>query len=276
MVDIVHWPAGVLPPQSSPFDIRPFTRSGGRSLGGVQRVARTDRGYWVGSYTNVVFRRSRYEQERVWRALRVALSGMAGLIAVPVCSTATWAKQGLDFGTTAPHDDNAPFDDGAFYAQPSIEARVVTAASIGATSVVLQLSGQNDLTGIRFGYGYAMYETGRVISSPAPGQYQVEIFPAIRAPIPPGALLETDRPVVLCRLATDAEMDIDMMVTRLPRPTVNFVEAVDYWNDLALGRIPEPVVPSPINWSAFLLNDDGQTYAMTFDEGGVTYLGYGT
>jgi len=32
-------------------------------------------------------------------------------------------------------------------------------------------------------------------------------------------------------------MDLDMGVTRNPRPSVGFVEAVDYWNDLALGMV---------------------------------------
>jgi hypothetical protein len=238
MADILEWPAGLLTPQSSPFDHRPFSRTGGRSLGGLQRSVRTDRGWWVGSYQNVVFRRGNFDQQRTWNALRVALGGTAGLIAVPVCSTALWARMGIDFNREGvPHDDDTPFDDETLYVQNSVLVEMASFAPISATVVTLRLL-DHDLPGsIRFSYQHAMYETGRILGQPGPGLYQVEIFPAIRAPIPAGAMLETDRPTVLCHLASDAEMDLDMGATRNPRPSVGFVEATDHWNDLALGLV---------------------------------------
>lgn len=237
MADIIHWPAAVLPPQSSPFDIRPFSRTGGRSLGGLQRSVRTDRGWWVGSYQGISFRRSHFAQQRVWNAIRVALGGTTGLVAVPVCSTALWARMGLEFGTRVPHDDDTPFDDGALYAQNSAQVEMASYAPIGSSVVTLRMVGVANASGVRFSYQHAMYETGRILTQPSADTYQVEIFPAIRAPIPAGALLETDKPTVLCHLMSDAEMDLDMGPTRMPRPAVSFVEAVDYWVDLANGDI---------------------------------------
>ena len=85
MVDIIHWPAGMLTPQASPFDPQPISRSGGRSLGGISRSVRTDRGFWQGSLKNIVFRRAKQSaQVRTWNAIRSALAGTSGLVVVPV------------------------------------------------------------------------------------------------------------------------------------------------------------------------------------------------
>lgn len=236
MSELVFWPAAILTPQTQPFNLRPFTRSGGRSLGGISRNVRTDRGYWVGAYNGVVFRRGRFEQRRVWNALRVALSGSAGLVVVPVCSTTLQAGGGItDFAPIlAPHDDGSSFDDDTFYAQGTIDLRMASFAPLGATIVTLRTVNATAVSGVRFSYQHALYETGRILAQPSAGTYQVEVFPAIRMAIPADALLEAERPTCLCHLATDSEMDFDPTVTGTGRPSVNFVEAVDYWNDLAI------------------------------------------
>ncbi|MFD2646387.1 hypothetical protein ACFSX5_01105 [Devosia albogilva] len=79
-----------------------------------------------------------------------------------------------------------------------------------------------------------MYETGRILAQPSEDTFQVEIFPAVRMAIPAGAQLEAEKPTVLCHLATDAEMDLEFPAAGMARPSVNFVEAVDVWNALAL------------------------------------------
>lgn len=238
MVDIIHWPAGLLTPQSSPFDVSAFSRSGGRTLGGISRSVRTDRGFWQGSLNSIVFRRgSQSAQARTWNAIRTALGGSVGLIAVPVCATRLWASVGFsDFAPLlTPHDDDTPFDDGTLYSQGSIDIEMASYAPLGSTVVQLRLVHAPTVSGIRFSYQHAMYETGRVISQTSETVFQVEITPAIRMPIPADAKLEADMPTVLCRLASDGEMAIEFPAGGMPRPSVNFVEAVDFWNDVALG-----------------------------------------
>lgn len=237
MVDIIHWPGSLLTPESSPFNVRPFSRTGGRTLGGLSRSIKTDRGWWIGSYNNIVFRRTGYDQIRTWNALRVAIGGMSGLVAVPVCSTELWAGMGLEFGAKVPHDDDTPFDDETFYDQGAVQLEMASYAPLGSSVVTLRLIDLPDPSGVRFSYQHAMYETGRVLEQPTTQTYRVEVFPAIRAPIPADAILETEKPTVLCRLASDGEMDIDLGIYRIPRPSVNFIEATDYWNDLARGVI---------------------------------------
>lgn len=236
-IEYVHWPADLLTPQASPFDPRPFTRSGGRSLAGVSRYTRTDKGFWVGSYNRVLFRRSQqFDQARAWNKMRVDLGGQTGLVAVPVCSTRYWAAEGYkDFTPILnPHDDLTPFDDDTLYYEDVVRIEMAAFAPLSSTVVTLRLVDAPTAEGIRFSYQHAMYETGSLIEKTGATTYRVPIFPAIRQAIPADALLEADRPTVLCRLATDTELDIEFPGAGMPRPSVNFVEAVDVWNDLAL------------------------------------------
>jgi hypothetical protein len=236
-VNFVHWPTDLLTPQSSPFDPRAFTRSGGRSLGGLSRFTRTDRGFWVGSYRGVIFRRGQqHDQARAWTRLRTDLGGQAGLVAVPVCSTRLWAAEGYDDFAPGlyPHDDDLPFDDDTPYSEGRIRIEMASFAPLSSTVVTLRLVDAPTAVGIRFSYQHAMYETGSLIEQTGADTFRVPVSPAIRQAIPADAWLEADRPTVLCRLASDTEMDIEFPGAGMPRPTVNFVEAVDIWNDLAL------------------------------------------
>lgn len=238
-VDFIEWPDEILPPQMVSFTPHPFTRSGGRSLGGISRSVRTDKGFWIGSYSNILFRTAnQFAQRRVWNAIRTYLGGTVGLIAVPICSSKVWAAPGfMDFAPVlTTHDDGTTFDDGTSYYQGNIDIQMSSFAPLGSTVVTLKLIHAPTASGIRFSYQHALYETGRVLSQPTADTYQVEIFPAIRQAIPAGASLEADRPTVLCHLASDSEMDIEFPPSGLARPSISFVEAVDTWNSIALGE----------------------------------------
>lgn len=236
-IDFIHWPADLLPAQSSPFNPVPFSRSGGRSLGGIARHTRTDKGFWIGSLNGIAFRRGRqFEQAREWNKIRTFLNGQAGLIAVPVCSTRLFAAPPTwtDFSPNLlPHDDDTTFDDGTEYYEGRVEIRMAVYAAIGATTAVLRRVNAPTVEGIRFSYQHALYETGAAIEQVGIDEYRVPIFPAIRAAIPGGSWLEAERPTVLCRLASDSEMDIEFPPGNMPRPSVDFVEAVDVWNEIA-------------------------------------------
>lgn len=237
-LDYVHWPIDLLPAQSVPFNPVPFTRSGGRSLGGIARYTRTDKGFWQGSLNGIVFRRGlQFGQSREWTKLRTYLNGQAGLLVVPVCSTRllTSPPDWTDFSPQLfPHDDDTPFADETEYYEGVTRVEMATVAPLGATVVRLRLISAPTVEGIRFSYQHAMYETGSAIEQIGADEYRVPIFPAIRQTIPANAWLETDRPTILCRLATDSEMDIEFPPANMPRPSINLVEAVDVWNDEAL------------------------------------------
>jgi hypothetical protein len=237
-LDYVHWPIDLLPAQSVPFNPVPFTRSGGRSLGGIARYTRTDKGFWQGSLNGITFRRGQqFDQAREWTKIRTYLNGQAGLLVVPVCSTRllasppTWS----DFSPGLyPHDDETTFEDDTEYYEGVTKVEMATTAPLGATVVRLRLISAPTVQGIRFSYQHAMYETGAMIEQIGDDEFRVPIFPAIRQEIPADAWLETDQPTILCRLASDSEMDIEFPPANMPRPSINLVEAVDVWSDLAL------------------------------------------
>lgn len=248
MTNPLVWPICVLNPMETAANLVPFTRGGGRSLGGIERTVRTDRGYWSIGLRDISVRSQVHKQ--TWNAIRVALGGRQGLIAVVVKSwdSAPYASQGTQ--RNAPvferrietvHDDGTPHSDGSLYDQGAIDIKVEYDVPLGATSVTLRqtTAASHNLSGIRFSYQHALYETGAAISiSGADGTelgvvWTVPIFPAARAPIPAGARPEFERPTCLCHLADDRGMDISQGLRLWTSGNVDFVEATDVWNDSA-------------------------------------------
>lgn len=234
-VDIIQWPTCTLSPKAISADQMPFTRSGGRSLSGLERVTRTDRGWWSVSYSDIIIEGR--AQRQCWNAIRSALGGRSGLVAVPVWSydTAPWVN-GIRTGSTyVPHSDNTSFSDGSLYRQGSIAIRAASSVIIGATRMAFTvINGDTDLAGTRFSYQHAMYEIGPMQSD---GTYLIS--PGIRARIPAGADLEFDLPTCLCRLAED-RMSHSLTIEGWDSHSIGFVEAADYWSDIATAESFQP------------------------------------
>lgn len=233
--DILVWPWAVL----KPYDIHPnvvaFTTSGGRTLGGLERVTRNARGWWSIAYRGVPL--CTPAERRMWNAIADHCGGMAGLLAVPVWSfdSAPWPAGTVNGSYIVPHSDGTSHDDGSDYAQAGIAVTLVAAAAIGDTSVTLRIvDGIDDLTGVRFSHDHALYRTG-VATLVEGADWTVPVSPAVRAPIPAGAELEFGLPTCLVRLASDQEMDVNFSRGRVDRRDVAFVEANDVWNAAAAG-----------------------------------------
>lgn len=234
---IINWPAKLLRPASAIAAPAAFSRGGGNSLGGIGRNVRTDRGFWNITLTNVSVRSS--AMRRTWNAIETDLTGKAGLIAVPVWSfdSAPYASGHRERPILTTHDDGTPFDDGSEYYQGAIDIEMASFAPLSSTVVQLRLINAASAAGIRFSYQHALYKTGRILSQTGDDVFQVPIFPAIRQAIPAGAQLECDMPTCLVHLADDRGMDISLNNTEIDTATVEFEEAVDFWNDLARGVI---------------------------------------
>lgn len=230
---ILAWPHSILKPAAVDADVAAFSRSGGRTLGGLERVTRTDRGFWSIAYRGVPL--ATPEQRRMWNAVAEHCGGMAGLLEVPVWSfdSAAWPAGTVDGRRLVTHSDGSSFSDGSLYAQPAIGVTLVDAVAIGATSVTLRLGyGIEELSGVRFSKGGALYRTG--LPTLIDGtDWTVPVSPAIRAAIPAGAELEFGLPTCVVRLASDREMDVSFSAGRFDLRDVAFVEAADYWTDLA-------------------------------------------
>nr|WP_210339585.1 hypothetical protein [Ensifer sp. ENS07] len=215
----------------------PFSRTGGRTINGLERTIRTDRGFWSIALNGVLLHT--VAQRRAWNALRTGLGGRSGLIAIPAWSwdTAPYASGSIEQDLMTTHSDGTPFSDGTLYSQGSIAVRCAVTAEIGASTVKLSpLSAEPDLAGVRFSYNHALYETGPAIDTSG-SVWTVPVFPAIRATIPATADLEFNRPTCLVHLQDDRGMDVSMNPSKISEHSVNFVEAVDYWSDLAAGLL---------------------------------------
>ncbi|MGR9056084.1 hypothetical protein ACU8NH_09260 [Rhizobium leguminosarum] len=235
MVDIIEWPFCTLTPsQVSPCPV-PFTRSGGKSLGGVEPVVRTDIGHWTIDYSGIVVQNRYRNQWKAWQAIRQKLGGRSGLIAVRVPSSlsAPYVSGHFEPMTEVPHTDDTPFDDETEYLQGAISVVSVGVTPLAATTIKMRIiNAEADLTGVRFSYNHALYETGPAIEIDG-DIWTVPISPSVRELIPDGADLEFDRPTCLCHLADDRGMDISQdAITKGTKPNVSFVEATDYWNSL--------------------------------------------
>ncbi|MDO6966997.1 hypothetical protein [Rhizobium alvei] len=233
MSTFIHWPLGLLTPESIAPVIVPFTRSGGRSLGGVEPVTRTDLGYWEIAYGNVPVIGT--AKERTWNAIAAILSGRSGLIVVPLAGNAAqpYASDEYELPSTLTHSDGSTFSDGTGYRQGAISIRSAgAAAEIGATTMRLRVDrGSLDLAGARFSYKHALYQIGQVLS--VSGKVvQVTITPSIAATIPLDSSLEFDNPTCLCHLADDRGMDGGYNADGFEQRSVTFREATDYWSSL--------------------------------------------
>lgn len=229
----IVWPDRVLRASTIVAEVVPFTRSGGRSLSGLERVTRTDRGWWSIRLDGVLLE-TRPERQ-CWNAIRTLLGGRAGLVAVPLHSREVAPYPGGLWRRplSVSHSDGATFSDGSGYRQRVIAVKAATLAPIGATSMRFAIIDADlDLVGARFSYELAAYEIG---GRRGDGSYA--IAPAVRAPIPAGADLEFDQPTCLCRLADDRAMAHSVSIEGFDSHSVSFVEATEWWSDLAAGLL---------------------------------------
>ncbi|WP_152986629.1 hypothetical protein [Pseudovibrio sp. POLY-S9] len=235
MTNVIHWPHSLFASQGKPsFQKRPFSRSGGMTLGGRELVTQTDLGFWRARIPNIVLRRRDLRHEEAWNAIEVALHGQVGLVIVSVSHVGSQvqklAKQARSY---VPHADETGFSDDTFYASEPALVQLEEQATLGST--VLKLRGLQSglrLSGIHFSYLHALYNTGPIIETVG-DVVRVPIFPAIRAPIPAGTLLNVTEPSCLMKLASDNEMNLDFSSSSFTRKTVNFVEAIDYWDKVS-------------------------------------------
>jgi hypothetical protein len=234
------FPHCVLRPQQITSSIVPFTRSGGRTLGGIESATRTDLGFWIVDYANVVMQNRHRAQWQAWQGIRQMLGGRSGRIAIPVRPglSAPYASGRFEARPETTHSDETLFDDGSHYVQGAISIASHGVTTIGATSIRLRIiSAADNLVGVRFSYRSALYETGPVTDIDG-DIWTVSISPSVRETIPHGAELEFDQPTVLCRLVEDRGMDVtENAIARNSYPSISFVEDTDYWYRLAKGLL---------------------------------------
>jgi len=236
-MSILVWPYKLLKPSECRAHPNPFTRSGGRTLGGLKPSTRTDLGPWRIDLTGVAIHT--VQQRRAWDAIDTYLGGTSGHVAVPAWAmdSAPYASGGEEALVEVPHNDETTFSDGAEYQQNAISVVSQGVTALGATVMSMRIiNGAEDLSGVRFSYRHALYKTGEVLSIDG-DVWTVRITPTVRETIPAGADLEFDRPTCLCNLAEDTGMQRAINADRFEQINVSFVEDTDYWYKLAKGLI---------------------------------------
>lgn len=234
------WPHDLLIPAEVRPNLVPFTRTGGRSLGGTKPSVRTDLGYWSIDYIGILL----YDraQLRTREAIKDILSGSSGRIAIPVWSHQSAPRIGAtgsyEASPEVPHDDDTEFSDDTQYEQGEITVTVEETAGIGVTTIQLRIvNAEEDLSGVLFSYNHALYRTGQVLDVDG-DVWTVRISPSVVAEIPAGATLEFDLPTCLCNLADDRGMDSGANIGGNEAVNVSFVQDMQYWNILAVGGEP--------------------------------------
>lgn len=235
MANIIVWPRNLLTPRECRANLSPFTRSGGRTLGGIETAVRTDLGWWNVDLIDIPLHQR--AQWKTWDAISNICGGRSGLVAVPVWprETAPYASGDYEPMASVPHSDGSTFSDGSHYVQGAISVQSVGATAIGATTIRLRvIAGDADLSGVMFSYNHALYQTGAVLDADD-DVVEVRISPTVRELIPDGSDLNFDDPTCLCRLVSDRGMDRGDNSQRFEMASVSFVEANDYWSKLVAG-----------------------------------------
>lgn len=233
MSDVLVWPYELLVPRECSPYLVPFTRSGGRTLGGLKPSYRTDIGHWRVDLVDVALATT--AQKRTWNAIDAILGGASGRIAVPAYAmdTAPFVGDVEEKAALLPHSDGTLFSDGAGYLQSPISVVSVGTTAIGARSMKMRIiEGVADLSGVRFSFEHALYETGQVTEIDG-DIWTLNITPSVRALIPDGADLEFYRPTCICQLSEDTGLQRSINANRFEQRSVSFVEDTLYWSELA-------------------------------------------
>lgn len=219
----IRWPCNSLVARDVSFNIASRSLAGPTSISGKTQVISSDAGIWKATFGNILIRGR--TTRLVFRGLSTILEGRLTPILVPRCRGDQPVPAGaVDAGlyNQVTHDDDTLFDDDTGYVGGAIEV-VSAGASAGAVAMYITVGNADDIvSGHDFSIGERLY---RVYTYDADTQL-LTFRPPLREAVAFGAALNFDDPVCRMRLATDAEMDLDLSMRRFGAPTVNFVEDV--------------------------------------------------
>jgi hypothetical protein len=223
----ILWPRSVLKPKRDPFNIAPRTLAGPSSVSGVAQVSASDAGIWKATFADIIIKRGT-ASILAFRAISTLLEGRLHPILVPRCCA--YQPFDPDWGKAlqkVPHSDASPFSDGGLYRSRAIDIRLTSNIPLRGTTANIALIAAGQLQpGQDFSIGERMYRI-RTIQMTGSNTATITFRPPAREAVAAGTEMEFDRPVCRMRLATDAEMDLDLdLVSPWSYPTVNFIEDV--------------------------------------------------
>lgn len=223
----ILWPRSVLKPKRDPFNIAPRTLAGPSSVSGVSQVSSSDAGIWKATFADILIKRGT-ASVLAFRAIANLLEGRMHPILVPrCCAYQPFNPDWKDLLNKVPHSDASPFSDGGLYRSRAIDIRLTSNIPLRGTTANIAIVTAGQLQpGQDFSVGERMYRI-RTVHMTGENTATITFRPPAREAVTAGTDMEFDRPVCRMRLATDAEMDLDMdLVAPWSYPTVNFIEDV--------------------------------------------------
>lgn len=221
------WPRKLLAPKQFAIDLAPRSLAGASSVSGFSQVVSSDAGIWKASLADVVIE-SRMKIA-CFRALGALLDGRLTPIMVPLFGDYSPLPDdaiGAGIDDDVPHGDGSFFSDETGYEDSIIDIRVTADAPARAVSINVELIAAGDLVGgEHFSIGERLYRVRTVIYS-GENAATITFRPPLREAVETGARLEFDKPACRMRLATDAEMDLEIVLERIGWQTVNFIEDI--------------------------------------------------
>lgn len=171
----------------------------------------------------------------LWRAVRQGAKGGAVAVVVPRHDDlfVPWpAGAARGNPVDQPHSDLTFFSDGTGYVQSTIAVTTEGAASLRATTLVLNLLNCGPLNGGESfsinhpDVGYRLYEIATVFYS-NPGRAIVTFNPPLRGDVVDNTDVEFDRPSCTMRLTNGNSMDLTVQPWTFNSASVQFIEAFE-------------------------------------------------
>lgn len=226
MVEIIDWPCSLLRRTSQSIFLNSITRTSGVSLAGVDQIIDNGARWW-----EISISLGTYFDQTMIKQFEAKVSRMRGRVNVAaLCLFDAYAYDETISPAQHPFSDGTWFSDGTGFTDPAagIEPLPVAAnAAAGATTLLVALTNPAR-PHLRIGdyfsvNGFLYHVVGRTVAT---GQVRFE--PALRAAIPGGTILETARPTIYARFASDGEGRRARDLLSHSEPiTLSFVEAFD-------------------------------------------------
>ena len=222
----IAWPTSTLRPIDIMFARRTYSRTGGRTITGIEQIVQSSSEYWIAS---LAFKVQTEDQALTYRSLQAQTWGRSKQWIIPACPQIGIPPdlEPVDFSFSS--DFSIDFSLGS--SAPSglsseSEALVTTAALIGATSLAIRVTDSRLVLkpGMYFSIGNQLYLIGTASGS---FPYWTMTFrPKLRVAAPLGTSINFSNPKCLMKLTSDISGDLNLNMLRFSDLSLDFVEAI--------------------------------------------------
>jgi hypothetical protein len=229
---MINWPTKLAPRDLS-ANINPRNTKGTTNSEGVTQSISGRSAIWMVKYKGVAVPPSKV---KLWRAIQIQAEGTVNPLVIPlyepnrapVASGAPafgiWGDQRRSTGKGIPHSDGTFFSDGTGYAPGGAGGTLNAPIPRGGVTATIAMGKKKLEAGTIFSIGVRAYMVKEVLTVSYDGIHYIKFGPNAREAVASGSHVEFDEPRLKVRLASDTEMDIELMLGRWGFPDVSFIE----------------------------------------------------